>query len=160
MTPPGPEELGLLCLEQLRPCRSVRATPGWLIVLPHVTPSRFKLPYPASRPMSLHGLFGDDLSMLLTAGSVGTAVLFVTGDSSAGAFSICQACSLPGLHINAVSGRLQCHRCRAAALECQYSKLLEISGFTNDIKRTILWTAIRHPLQVFKEEARAVGLTT
>ena len=54
------------------------------------------------------------------------------------------------------SQRIPCHRCRTAALERLYDKLLEIDGFTTDIKRMILWNIFRHPVIVFKNEARAL----
>ena len=119
-------------------------------------PSRLKLTYPANLTMGLYGPYGDDLSLLLVTGSDATAMPFEREDSSAGALSICRTCSRPGLHMNADNGRLHCHRCRAAALERLYGKLLETGGFTNDIKRRILWTTIRHPFEVFKDEARAL----
>ena len=56
------------------------------------------------------------------------------------------------------SGRLSCHRCRATSLEYLYGKLLEINGFTADIKRMILWTAIQHPAEVHRHETRALRI--
>ena len=75
-----------------------------------------------------------------------------------GGFSLCLACSRPGLHMHPYSRRLYCHRCRTVALECWYDKLLEINGFTMDIKRMILWLSFPHPFEVFKAEARALRI--
>jgi hypothetical protein len=71
-----------------------------------------------------------------------------------GSFSECRACFRLGLHIGTDSKRIYCHRCRTASLERFYDQLLEIDGFTTDIKRTILWHIFRHPVAVFKNEAR------
>ena len=97
--------------------------------------------------MSLYRLYGGDLVLLLADGRHHPA---------AGAFSTCRSCSRPGLHMDTDSRRLSCHHCRAEALESLYGKLLETGGLTNDIKRRILWTTIRHPFEVFKDEARAL----
>ena len=77
-------------------------------------------------------------------------------DLGAGVFSLCPACSRPGLNMHTDSRRLHCHLCRAVTLERLYDKLLEIDGFTIDIKRMILWSSFPHPLEVFKAEARAL----
>jgi hypothetical protein len=53
------------------------------------------------------------------------------------------------------SRRLYCHRCRAVTLERFYDKLLGVDGFTIDIKRMILWSTLRHPFEVFKNETRS-----
>jgi hypothetical protein len=71
-----------------------------------------------------------------------------------GSFSECRACFRIGLHIGTDSKRIYCHRCRTASLERFYDQFLEIDGFTTDIKRIILWNIFRHPVAVFKNEAR------
>ena len=99
-------------------------------------------------------LLGGDLALLL-AGHDSTTPWF---DLGAGVFSLCPACSRPGLYIHTVSRRLHCHCCRAETLERFYNKLLEIDGFTIEIKRMILWSIFRHPFEVFKDEARALRI--
>ena len=74
------------------------------------------------------------------------------------AFTACETCSRPGLYMNIDSGRQRCHHCRAAALEHLYGKLLGTGDLTTDIKRMILWTAIHHPLEAFKNESRALRI--
>ena len=108
--------------------------------------------------MSFYRLYRGDLALLLADGHDATATPLERYDPGAGAFSICRACSRPGLHMDTDSRRLYCHWCRAAALERLYGNLLKTGGVTNDIKRMILWTAILHPLGVFKDEARAVRI--
>ena len=95
------------------------------------------------------------LELLLTDehnATAGSSAHFDLGD---GGFSLCPACSRPGLHMRPHSRRLYCHRCRAVTLEHFYDKLLEIDGVTIDIKRMILWSTFRHPFEVFRTEARA-----
>jgi len=79
-------------------------------------------------------------------------------DLGAEVFSLCPACARPGLSMHTDSRRLHCHRCRAVTLELFYDKLLEIDGFTIDMKRMILWFIFRHPFDVFKDEARALRI--
>ena len=79
-------------------------------------------------------------------------------DLGAEVFSLCPACSRPGLSMHTDSRRLHCHRCRAVTLELVYGKLLEIDGFTIGIKRMILWFIFRHPFDVFRDEARALRI--
>ena len=79
-------------------------------------------------------------------------------DLGAGVFSLCPACSRPGLSMHTDSRRLHCHRCRAVTLELFYDKLLDIDGFTIDIKRMIPWSTSRDPFDVFKDEARALRI--
>jgi hypothetical protein len=93
-----------------------------------------------THPYRLHQ---GDLALLSAADTMGAA-------------SLCPACSRPGLHMHPYSRRLYCHRCRAVALERLYDKLLEINGFTMDIKRLILWLSFPHPFEVFKAEACAL----
>ena len=73
-----------------------------------------------------------------------------------GSFSECRACFRIGLHIGTRNKRIHCHRCRTASLERFYDQLLQIDGFTIDIKRIILWNIFRHPVVVFKDEVRAL----
>ena len=102
-------------------------------------------------------LRGGDLALLL-AGHDAMAAPSGLFDLGAGVFSLCPACSRPGLHMHTVSRRLHCHRCRAVTLGRFYNKLLEIDGFTIDIKRMVLWSIFRHPFEVFKDEARALRI--
>jgi hypothetical protein len=96
------------------------------------------------------------LALLLTDRHNTTAAPLGHFDLCDGGFSLCPACSRPGLHMHPYSRRLYCHRCRAVALERLYDKLLEINGFTMDIKRLILWLSFPHPFEVFKAEACAL----
>jgi hypothetical protein len=106
--------------------------------------------------MSLYRLYRGDLAILMADGHEATATPLEFFEQGSGAFSKCRACYRPGLHMDTDSQRIQCHRCRTAALERLYGKLLEIDGFTTDIKRMILWNIFRHPVIVFKNEARAL----
>ena len=103
-------------------------------------------------------LRGGDLALLLADGHDATAAPSGLFDLGAGVFSLCPACSRPGLSMHTDSRRLHCHRCRAVTLEPLYDKLLDIDGFTIDIKRMILWSTFRHPFDVFKDEARALRI--
>ena len=101
-------------------------------------------------------LYQGDLALLLTDRHNTTAAPLGHFDLGDGGFSLCPACSRPGLHMHPYSRRLYCHRCRSVALERWYDKLLEINGFTMDIKRLILWLSFPHPFEVFKAEACAL----
>jgi hypothetical protein len=122
---------------------------------------RFKLLHPIAFNlpiMSLYRLYRGDLALLLADGHDPTAAIPGQSDERFGAFAICPACLLPGLHMHTDSGRRRCHRCRAESLERLYDKLLENGRFTVDIKRMILWAAIQHPSMVYKDEARALRI--
>ena len=108
--------------------------------------------------MHPYRLYQGDLALLLTDRHNTTAVPLGHFDLGDGGFSLCPACSRPGFHMHPHSRRLYCHRCRAVALERLYDKLLEINGFTMDIKRLILWLSFPHPFEVFKAEACALRI--
>ena len=106
--------------------------------------------------MHPYRLCQSGLALLLTDRHNTAAASWGHFDLGDGGFSLCPACSRPGLRMHPYSRRLYCHRCRAVALERWYDKLLEINGFTIDIKRMILWFSFMHPFEVFKAEARAL----
>ena len=117
----------------------------------------FDLPTSGALFVRPYRIFHGDLGLLLADGQIREPF---SGQFDLGfpVLSLCPACSRPGLHMHPHSRRLYCHRCRAVTLERFYNKLLEIDGFTIEIKRMILWSIFRHPFEVFKDEARALRI--
>ena len=106
--------------------------------------------------MSLFRWRDGSCALLMADEHEATATPVEFFEQRCGAFSECRACFRIGLHMGTDSKRIHCHRCRTASLERFYDQLLQIDGFTIDIKRIILWNIFRHPVVVFKDEVRAL----